>query len=1250
MNKKLQMLFCACVCAGVVFGQASTGTITGTVTDPTGAVVGGAGVDVTNTETGVAYPTVTTSAGVYTVTNLPVGSYALTVTVAGFKRYQRTGVSLSAAQVLGLNVSLEVGAASESVTVTTEASLLKTESGDVSINITLSQLDNLPVLGIGNANSGSSGLRNPFNAATAVPGITYNPNFTMIVNGAPSNTAAYRLEGLDNTNHTVNYALQENQPSADAIQEMAIQTSNYAAEFGQAGGGIFNITMKSGTNAFHGSGYEYFVNEDLNAGVPFTNDGAGNKIRPRNRRNDFGGTIGGPVWIPKIYNGHNRTFFFFSYEMFRETTGLSFADTVPAAAYRQGDFSAISVNGGATPGFGVSAAPIGTDALGRNVYANEIFDPLTRRAAPNGTLVADAFPLNKIPAGRFDPVATSILAMMPQPTGGGLSGNYSGSNLSQRVSKIPSVKVDHSFGNKGKLSFYWSTTGTDSAYSFPNGNADGLPENISQARGTWIHSQTERINYDHTITPTLLLHLGAGYSQIHFFDESPFNHNGGIFHCSDIGLQGCQGALNFPTIGSTVANTSGAGTTTALGTLGGMQQMGNAQAHTDTHTERPSFNTNLTWVRGTHTFKGGGEVWFQGQITAPPTGVTLCFAGNSTGTLACSAAGNGISGLPSNLSTNAVTGFPFASFLLGGTNLASQTAPNNARMGKQQWGMFLQDSWKATRRLTLDYGVRWDYATAPREQYGRSGDLGMIANPAAGNRIGAAIFEANCNCTFVSNYPYAIAPRLGFAYQVNEKTVVRGGWGIAYGFAPDYGQNSANVLNSSPAGVNTYVLASSPSVLPQPTWPNFSPGQTPLPGQIVGYNGFVSLDRNASRPPRQNQWSIGIQREIRRDLVVEASYIANRGVWWQNLVTPSNSNSQFGLMNQAGPATFAAVGLNPYANPADNVLLSSSISSPAVVARVGNLLPYSGYATSNTLINALRPFPQFSTLGVTNSATGATWYDALYLRATKRLSHGLQLGTSFTWSKSLSRVVEDIFNPATVGKSIQATDQPFQFNTNFVYTTQKWFSNKALSVVTRDWQIGGLLVYGSGLPLQPPNATTANNLGTSQMVRTGQPLFLKDLNCGCINPYVDQVLNPAAWANPTAGTFGPGPIATTAGSAGLYYSDYRQARRPQENLSIGRNFRFTERLNLQIRAEFINIFNRMQLGNPATGTTSPFNATNQALPPTKDSATGRITGGFGAYSIGAVGLNAEPSYTANGVVGQLFQRARQGTLIARFTF
>ncbi|MBZ5673105.1 MAG: TonB-dependent receptor [Acidobacteriia bacterium] len=1223
MFRLTALLLCVFSLLGVLSAQTGNGTITGVVTDPTGAVVAAAPVEVKNTETGVVFRAVSTDTGNFTVIQLPVGSYELTATVQGFKKYTRQNITISAGQVLRVDVPLEIGASTEAVTVSAESSLLKTETGDVAHNITLQQLQNLPILGIGGANAGSSGVRNPFNSTVMIPGVNYAANFVMIVNGAPSNTAAYRVEGLDNTNHTVNYALQENQPSADAIQEVAVQTSNYAAEFGQAGGGLFNITMKSGTNQYHGSGYEYFVNEDLNAAVPFTNDGFGNKIRPRNRRNDFGGTIGGPIWIPKLYDGHNRTFFFFSFEEFRESSALNFSDTVPTADYRNGDFSAISPAGAKfNTALGVSSSPIGTDALGRSVYANQIFDPASRIAAPNGTLYANPFPGNIIQPTLFNPVAVNLMKVMPAPTSTALTGNYPGYNPGTRVTKLPSLKLDHSIGNKGKLGFYWSTTGTDSPYSTPNGNADGLPELISQARGTWIHSATVRLNYDHTLTPTLLLHFGAGYSRIIFDDSSPFTTNGGRFDCASIGVQGCQGSFNFPTISSTVASTSGALSTT--GTLGGMQQMGNAQAHTHTTTLRPSFNTNATWIHGSHTYKAGGEVWFQGNITAPPTGITMTFA---------SATQNGASGLPANLSTNAITGFPFASFLLGGLTSTGQTAPNDARMGKSQWAVFVEDSWKVTRKLTLDYGLRWDYATATREQYGRSATLGLIPNPAAGGRIGAPIFEATCGCTFLSNYPYAIGPRLGFAYQINPKTVIRGGWAFAYGFAPDLTQSSANALTSTPSGTNNYFVAGSANALAQPKWPNLDPGQIPLPGQITGF--VNALDRNAARPPRQNQWSIGIQREISRDFVIEASYVANRGVWWPG---------PLGLLNQISPDTFAALGLHPYTNPADNILLSSALSSSAVTARIGNFLPYAGYSTSNTLLNALRTYPQFSTSTVTNSPTGKTWYDSLQVKGTKRMTHGLQVNGTFTWSKALTLTREDFWNPDSSSKSIQATDQPFLFNANIVYQTPKAVENGILAWVTKDWQIGGFLQYGSGLPLAPPSSTVANNLTGGEMIRTGQPLFKKDLNCGCINPYIDQVLNPAAWANPVAGTWGPGPA--TGLLPGLYYSDFRQARRPQENINIGRNFRIKERMNLQIRAEFANAFNRMQLGNPVT--TSPYNATNALQNPTV--VNGRYTGGFGAYTIGSVGVNGQPTFTSNGNVGQLYQQPRQGTLIARFTF
>ena len=1219
----LTLTLCGAIFSAILYGQAGTGTITGTVTDPAGAVVPNAPIEVRNAETNIAYPTATTDTGAYTVPLLPPGPYSVSVSASGFKKLTRAGITVAAGQTLPLNLVLEIGSNAESVTVTAEATLLKADTGDVSHNITLGQLDSLPILGIGGANAGSNGIRNPYNAAVFLPGVNYFANFNMIVNGAPTNTAGYRIEGLDNTNHTVAYAIMQNMPNADAIQEMAVQTSNYAPEFGQAGGGLFNITMKSGTNQFHGTAFEYFVNEFLNAAYPFSYNGTGGKYRPENRRNDWGGTFSGPVWIPKVYNGRNKTFFFYSYEHYKEDVGLTFTDTLPNAMYQGGNFSAISPNGGAAfnTSLGVPSAPIATDAAGHPVFANELFNPTTRTTS-NGVGIATPFVNNIIPQSLFSPVAVSVMKTLPALSNGNLYNNYNGYNLGERITKIPSIKVDQAIGEKQKLAFYYHHTETDAQFTSPNGNADGLPDLITGARGSIpIGGPTYRLNYDYTITPTLLAHVGVGYSMIYFYDHGPWTQAGKTVDClALLQLQGCEGTYNYPTII--------AGNVTGPNVLGGMQQLGNALAHTATHTERPSSNANMTWVHGNHTFKAGGEVWFQAQITAPPTGVGLSFATltnagvtSSMGTVTNA----GATGVPAPLTiTGGYTpGFPFANFRLGDVTSATQYAPVDARMFKSQWGVFLQDSWKVTRKLTLDYGLRWDYATPATEEHGRSANLGLTTpNPAAGNHPGAAIFEATCNCTFVHAYPYAIGPRLGVAYAADPKTVIRGGWGFAYSVPPDINlQNTANIVNT-PNGVSAYLPLNVPGTIPQPVWPNFSPGQTPLPGATTsGFLGY--LDPGAARPGRQNQWSIGVQREVTPNTVLEAAYVANRGVWWPG---PE------GYLNQVSPQAFAAFGLAPYTNPADNLLLGSTLGSAAVVSRIGNYLPYPGYATSNTLLNALRPYPQFSSIVVQNSPTGRTWYDSLQMKGTHRLSHGLSVNGTFTWAKSLVGIRPVLFQDSN--KSLQPTDQPFLFNANISYRTQRWFSNKFLTALTMDWSLGAFLQYGSGLPLTPPAATNTNYLGTSEMYRVpGQPLYLKSLNCGCINVYSDVVLNPNAWANPANGTFGP--------ATGTLYGDFRQARRPQENLNFARTFRVKERYTLELRAEFVNIFNRTEIGNP--GTSAP------GTPPSKNQL-GQYSGGFGVVNLTVSGPNVAPSYTQNAVVGQLYQQARTGTLIARFSF
>jgi hypothetical protein len=330
----LACLFLFCVAA---FAQSDRGTITGTIGDPAGAVVAGAVVEARNVETGALYQAATSATGNYTLSQLPAGTYDLVVTVPGFKKYIRQNIVVSVAGTLRADVVLEVGANTESVTVTEAAPLLKTESGELSHNMTTDRVDNLPVINLG-LGGALGNVRNPLQAITLIPGSAFSNDNTVRVNGMPANTQAIRIEGQDATDGQNRMINQVNQASLDAIQEVTVQVSNYAAEYGQAGGGYFNYTMRSGTNQFHGSAYDYFVNEVLNAGTPFTDAGltdsrrTGQHIRNAQRRTNYGFTIGGPVTIPKLYNGHDRTFFFFSFEQFRENqTGMGISARLPSA-------------------------------------------------------------------------------------------------------------------------------------------------------------------------------------------------------------------------------------------------------------------------------------------------------------------------------------------------------------------------------------------------------------------------------------------------------------------------------------------------------------------------------------------------------------------------------------------------------------------------------------------------------------------------------------------------------------------------------------------------------------------------------------------------------------------------------------------------------------------------------------------------------------------------------------------------------
>jgi hypothetical protein len=469
----LAVTFLSLLISVAAFSQVGNGTITGLITDPAGAVIAGAAVDATNNATGVAYPAVSTGSGNYTISDLPIGTYTVTAKVQGFKTYSHTNIGIEALQVVKEDIPMQVGnAATETVTVSAEASLLKTESSDITHLMSIDQLDDLPLLGIGTANSGTSGVRNPYNSLQTLPGVSsYASSGQFSINGLGAGgnaamTETMRIEGQDATSRlfgTYDYT-QMGQPSADSIQELAYQTSNYAAEYGQAGSVVINMTMKSGTNQYHGTGFDYFVNEDLNAGDPFTVNTSGiGKERPRNRRNDFGGTLGGPVSIPKLYNGKNKTFFFFNYEQFLESTQYNFTDTVPTTAYLNGDFSAISPNGTCSlcAANGIPLTKITTDPAGNAVFANEIFNPTTRTSA--GTALP--FANNMIPPSMFNQTSMDLIKLLPTAQNANLLGNYTGSIAGGRYSAIPSIKIDQNISDKDKLSFFYTRINTESQVS-----------------------------------------------------------------------------------------------------------------------------------------------------------------------------------------------------------------------------------------------------------------------------------------------------------------------------------------------------------------------------------------------------------------------------------------------------------------------------------------------------------------------------------------------------------------------------------------------------------------------------------------------------------------------------------------------------------------------------------------------------------------------------------------------------------------
>ncbi|MEP6963454.1 MAG: TonB-dependent receptor, partial [Acidobacteriota bacterium] len=596
----------------------------------------------------------------------------------------------------------------------------------------------------------------------------------------------------------------------------------------------------------------------------------------------------------------------------------------------------------------------------------------------------------------FDPITAKILPIIPQPLGlnaarGQASNNYQGTFDSSRVSAIPSIKIDQNMGSKGRLSFYYQKTHT-AVPRTPTG-ADAFTPPLTGSVASISSGRTYRVNYDYTITPRLLLHLGAGWNDSDFALKAELDNFDAL---KVLGLKGQTATRYYPyLVIGTESNTA----------IGGSSNLGMSNFPTHSLERRPSGIASASYVTGGHTIKIGSD-W---RMEKFPN----ILDGNTNGQYTFGANMTEQPSLLGVITNGGFDGYQFASFLLGGTSFNSLNAPVNLSNNKYQVATYVQDTWKVTRKLTLDYGLRWDYGTYTHEQYGRNGSIGLaIPNPSASGRLGASQFEATCNCKFAKNYPFAYGPRVGLAYQIDTKTVLRAGVGVVYNAttSPGITPSSSAQTSALPAngGLITGLFKDGMPASVQPAWPNFTPNIGQGVGAVIAMPQL--MDQNAGRPARLMQWSIGLQREFNRNLVVEASYVANRGMWWT-----ANGLNPLNALNQS---TLRAYGFNDFTSASEALLLTRTVSGltaaqkATLAARGITGLPYGNFPATQTVRQSLRDYPQYSdTLSpagvptarnnVFNAPLGSTWYNSFQLNVTQRFSHGVSFNMNYNFSKSL---------------------------------------------------------------------------------------------------------------------------------------------------------------------------------------------------------------------------------------------------------
>ena len=1144
--------------SGILRSQTATGSLTGNVRDQSQAAVPGVTITLRNTATNETRTTTSNGLGYYSLQLLPPATYRLEAQMGGFRRFVRENLTLAVGAALGVDVELQVGETSDAVTVADSAPPLESASASLGQVMENKRLVDLPING-----------RNSYGFAALIPGVRASALFTQVayasyndqflsINGSRTNVSQFYLDG--GANSTAGFNGPGIFPSLDLVQEYKVQTNNFSAEFGNTAGGVVNVVTKTGTNQFHGSVYDFVRNDKLEANNFFANQG-GLPVAPL-RFNQFGFSIGGPVTIPKLYKGTDRTFFFFSYEGLRWVRALTASGTLPTALQRSGDFSRTLNSAGALV----------------NVY-----DPMTTAADPSraGQYTRTTFPGNVVPANRMDPVAVTLLKYLPLPTGAGAANtganNYVSSNSAPTQKDTFSIRVDHSFTNNQKLFFRFSPNNTTVNRPLVYGSQYG-PGNPINGIDT-LHHRQGTLNYTWVVGPSTVVELSSSVLHYWLGRVSP----GLNFDPVQLGLpsyfHNLTPNLCFPSISATGLGVTLSVTDNGGGFIGfGCQ---NTSQSYDTFHEYG----NVTKVHGAHTLKIGASTgsnrWTQ---RAKPSGGGYPFAADFT---------QG----PNPLVASSTAGVPFASFLLGtGTSGGSISSDQPGQfVSYHYYGAYIQDDWKATSKLTLNIGLRYDYNAPWTEKRNRINSWdGITPVQIAGMSLRGGLIFPGVNGVPRGEYDpdkTNFAPRFGFAYTPDSKTVIRGGFGMFYG--PSNGAaftNSASVASSG-FSASTLWVNSVDGVTPTNLLSNPYPGGfQKAPGSSLGLltllgQSVSTMDRGRSSLYAE-QWNLTFQRVLPLSLSAELAYAGSHGIHLQ------------------GPL--------PYDQLPDQYLAMGD----ALRTQVPN--PFYGLVATGTLAAAtvqraqlLRPFPQFTGVSTINSY-GNSIYHSLQAKLERRFTNGFSLLVGYTFSKLLDDVLPSTANAGFAGESFSAGniqnfynrrldravasyDTPHNLTINALYELPfgrgKKLANHGgvVNAIVGGWQINGLASMHSGAPIGLTTATsTLNNFGLGQ-----RPNYVGGVDPnghGPISQRLTAYFNPAAFAVPGLYSYG---------NTARLLDWLRAPGVGNLDASMFKNFSIRERLRAQFRAEFFNVLNRPQFDFPGTtiGTATAGVISNQANSP-----------------------------------------------------